>query len=152
MNGIKNTIKKINNNISNHINNNINNINTDIKNNIKQLNEPLRIFLSGELRIAMLQILDSVLANPFLQLHAALYELSDAELIEKLCKIGARAHIVLSDGSNSKNIDGKTNRHARSNWRNIIADDKERKNGLGNRTEQRRLFKIPGKACRPKRF
>lgn len=81
----------------------------DIKKNIKQLKEPLRIFLSGELRIAMLEMLDSVIANPFLNLYAALYELSDTELIDKLCKIGKRAHVVLSDGSNSKkDADGKT--------------------------------------------
>lgn len=78
----------------------------DIAANVKDLKEPLRLFLSGELRTAMLNILDKIIANPFLELYAALYELSDKELIAKLVLIGKRAHVVLSDGSNKGEKDG----------------------------------------------
>lgn len=78
----------------------------DIKNHISEIEEPLRIFLSGELRIALLKLLDDTIANPFYSVYAALYELSDKELIDKLKLIKARANIVLSDGSNSKQEDG----------------------------------------------
>ncbi len=80
----------------------------DIKNHISEIEEPLRIFLSGELRNALLKILDDTIANPFYSVYAALYELSDKELIGKLKLIRSRANIVLSDGSNSAQEDGHT--------------------------------------------
>ncbi|RYF20265.1 MAG: hypothetical protein EOO42_12730 [Flavobacteriales bacterium] len=80
-----------------------------LKQNIKEVKEPLRIFLAGELRLAMLRLLDEVIANPFLNVNCALYELSDSELIDKLKLIGKRAHVILSDGSNSHVLpDGST--------------------------------------------
>lgn len=79
----------------------------DIKKNIKELNEPLRIFLSGELRLSMIRILDQVIANPFLSIYCILFELADLELIGKLKKISGRANIILSDGANSKKEKGK---------------------------------------------
>lgn len=72
----------------------------EIKNHIDEIEEPLRIFLSGELRLALLRLLDSVIANPFYSVYLALYELSDKELIDKLVLIKLRANVVLSDGSN----------------------------------------------------
>jgi phosphatidylserine/phosphatidylglycerophosphate/cardiolipin synthase-like enzyme len=75
---------------------------TDIKAHIKELDEPLRRFLSGELRLALLRLIDEVIASPLLELYAALYELSDKELIDRIKKLGVRAHIVLANGSNSK--------------------------------------------------
>jgi len=81
---------------------------TNIKNHISEIEEPLRIFLSGELRNALLKILDDTIANPFYSVYAALYELSDKELIDKLKLIKSRANIVLSDGSNSRQEDGHT--------------------------------------------
>ncbi|WP_114936891.1 phospholipase D-like domain-containing protein [Mucilaginibacter endophyticus] len=80
----------------------------DISNNVRLIQEPLRIFLSGELRIVLLKLLNTVIQDPFLDIHAALFELSDTELIDKLKQIGPRAHIVLSDGANTKTIDGHT--------------------------------------------
>ena len=80
---------------------------TDIRDNISELEEPLRLFLSGELRNALIKILDDTISNPFYSIYAALYELSDKELIGKLKLIGSRANIVLSDGSNSRKVDGK---------------------------------------------
>jgi phosphatidylserine/phosphatidylglycerophosphate/cardiolipin synthase-like enzyme len=54
--------------------------------------------LSGQLRRALLQLLDEVIAGRD-QLYAALYELDDEELIGRLTRLGARAHVVLSNGS-----------------------------------------------------
>jgi len=80
----------------------------DIREHISEIEEPLRLFLSGELRNALIKILDDTIANPFCSIYAALYELSDEELIDKLSLIKARANIVLSDGSNSRQEDGHT--------------------------------------------
>jgi phosphatidylserine/phosphatidylglycerophosphate/cardiolipin synthase-like enzyme len=80
----------------------------DIREHISEIEEPLRLFLSGELRNALIKILDDTIANPFFSIYAALYELSDKELIDKLRLIKARANIVLSDGSNSRQEDGHT--------------------------------------------
>ncbi len=80
----------------------------EIKNHISEIEEPLRIFLSGELRLALLRLLDSVIANPLYSVYLALYELSDKELIDKLSLIKARANVVLSDGSNTVTADHHT--------------------------------------------
>ncbi len=65
----------------------------DIKNHIREIEEPLRRFLSGELRLALLRLLDEVLDDPGLELYAALYELSDQELIgSPEVNAGAGAH------------------------------------------------------------
>jgi len=77
----------------------------DIKNNVKVIEEPLRRFMSGELRKGVLALLDSVIEDPQLELYAALYELDDEELIRQLTLLNKRAHIVLSNGS-GKSKDG----------------------------------------------
>jgi hypothetical protein len=82
----------------------------DIKEHIKELEEPLRRFLSGELRLALLRILDKVIEDPSLSIYLALYELSDDELIERLKLLRGRAHIVLANGSDKK---GDSNSKAR---------------------------------------
>jgi hypothetical protein len=73
----------------------------EIKEHIKELEEPLRRFLAGELRVELLRLLDEVIENPDLSFYAALYELSDSELIQRLQLLRGRAHIVLSNGSDS---------------------------------------------------
>jgi phosphatidylserine/phosphatidylglycerophosphate/cardiolipin synthase-like enzyme len=78
-----------------------------IRTHISEIEEPLRLFLSGELRRALIKIFDDTLANPFYSIYAALYELSDKELIDKLCLLKSRANIVLSDGSNSRQKAGQ---------------------------------------------
>jgi phosphatidylserine/phosphatidylglycerophosphate/cardiolipin synthase-like enzyme len=59
---------------------------------------PIRKFLAGALRDAMLALLEDARAggNP---LYAALYELDDDELVEALCALGGKAHVVLANGS-----------------------------------------------------
>lgn len=58
----------------------------------------IRAFLSGDLRTTMLKLLAEAKANGD-DVHAALYELSDGELIKGLTALGARAHVVLANGS-----------------------------------------------------
>ncbi len=60
--------------------------------------DAIRAFLAGELRTVLLQLLADANARGD-EVHAALYELSDHELITGLTAFGARAHVVLSNGS-----------------------------------------------------
>ena len=78
-----------------------------IKQHLKDLEEPLRRFLSGELRLALLKLLDQAIDDFSLSLYAALYELDDEELIDRLKKLGGRAHVLLSNGSD-KSGDGNS--------------------------------------------
>jgi phosphatidylserine/phosphatidylglycerophosphate/cardiolipin synthase-like enzyme len=66
-------------------------IGTDVENRI-------RAFLSGQVREAMLRLLDDVRRGKG-QVFAALFELDDEELIAALEKLGARVHVVLANGS-----------------------------------------------------
>ncbi|HEX5145231.1 MAG TPA: phospholipase D-like domain-containing protein [Mycobacterium sp.] len=60
--------------------------------------EAIRAFLSGGLRTAMLELLRSA-AGGTDEIYAAIYELSDNELVDALTTLGPRAHLVLSNGS-----------------------------------------------------
>jgi hypothetical protein len=60
--------------------------------------EAIRPFLSGGLRTALLDQLRTV-AGGTDEIYAALYELSDNELIDALTTLGPHAHLVLSNGS-----------------------------------------------------
>lgn len=60
--------------------------------------DALRDALSGDLRRALLGLLDRV-ADPKTNLYAALFELSDQELLEGLTHFGDRAHVVLANGA-----------------------------------------------------
>jgi hypothetical protein len=61
-----------------------------------------RNYLSGELRLAMLRILGEVRGNEKAEIHAALFELDDPELILELEALGPRAHVVLANGPKAK--------------------------------------------------
>jgi phosphatidylserine/phosphatidylglycerophosphate/cardiolipin synthase-like enzyme len=78
-----------------------------IKQHVQDLQEPLRRFLSGELRLALLKLVDEAIDNFSFSLYAALYELDDEELIDRLKKLGSRAHVLLSNGSD-KSGDGNS--------------------------------------------
>lgn len=65
----------------------------------KEVDHEARNFLGGTLREAMLKMMTEVAQTPALELHAALYELSDQELVDGLVAIGDRAHVVLANGS-----------------------------------------------------
>jgi phosphatidylserine/phosphatidylglycerophosphate/cardiolipin synthase-like enzyme len=45
------------------------------------------------------KLFDHADGNPGVQLYAALFELEDEEVVRRFCKLGARAHIVLANGS-----------------------------------------------------
>lgn len=104
----------------------------DIKAHIKELEEPLRRFLSGELRLALLRLLDEVIDDPTLEFYAALYELSDDELIGRLKLLRGRAHVALANGSNKS---GDGNADARQELEGAAVDVHDRllkSKGLGH--------------------
>jgi phosphatidylserine/phosphatidylglycerophosphate/cardiolipin synthase-like enzyme len=104
----------------------------DIKEHVKDIEEPLRRFLSGELRLALLRLLDDILDDSNLELYAALYELADDEIIDRLKRMRGRAHIILSNGSNKK---GDENQQARRDLKNAKVDVHNRllaSKGLGH--------------------
>jgi hypothetical protein len=57
----------------------------------------IRRFLSGQLREEMLRLLADVAADE--EVYAALFELTDKELVPALAALGPRAHVVLANGS-----------------------------------------------------
>ena len=61
----------------------------------------IREFLSGDLRKALLEQLD-IAAQTGGKIYAALFELSDQELIDALCRLKKNANVVLANGSASK--------------------------------------------------
>ncbi len=63
------------------------------------LEDRIRIFLSGQIRTQLLGLLDEIDAKGDEHVYAALFELEDTQLIEKLAKLGPRAHVVLANGS-----------------------------------------------------
>ncbi|HTO54217.1 MAG TPA: phospholipase D-like domain-containing protein [Myxococcota bacterium] len=63
--------------------------------------EPIRLFLAGALRVEMLQLLKTA-KEKGQHVYGALFELDDEELVESLKKLGARAHLVLANGSVQK--------------------------------------------------
>jgi hypothetical protein len=119
---------------------------TDIKNHIKELEEPLRRFLSGELRLALLRLLDEIIDDPSLELNAALYELSDDELIHRLTLLRGRAHVILANGSDGS---GDGNQEARGILKNAEVDVRDRllgSEGLGHNkfaVKVRRQGRVP---------
>lgn len=63
-----------------------------------QTDKTIRQFLSGDLRKALLAQLEAAAAEKT-DVYAALFELSDAELVAGLIKLGKKAHLVLANGS-----------------------------------------------------
>jgi phosphatidylserine/phosphatidylglycerophosphate/cardiolipin synthase-like enzyme len=64
----------------------------------------LRLFLGGDLRTRLIDLLDETKKNKG-HVFAALFELSDEVLISKLTGLGKRAHIVLSNGAHKSRDD-----------------------------------------------
>jgi len=82
----------------------------------------IREFLSGDLRLALLKQMQLALEQGG-QIYAALFELSDLELIDALCPLGKRAHVVLANGSITKRKD-ETTAQARARDENQAARTK----------------------------
>ena len=74
----------------------------DIKTHAGKIHDKVRDFLAGELRLALLKMLDDAIADKNITLHAALFELTDTELLEKLKQLGSRLNIVLANGAIKK--------------------------------------------------
>jgi hypothetical protein len=79
----------------------------------------IRAFLSGELRAALLDLLEGVRAGTQ-HVYAALFELGDEELVAALEALGPRAHVVLANGSIQAG-DGESAAQARKRDENAAA-------------------------------
>lgn len=91
------------------------------KANLSNHEDALRNFLGGDLLAKMKAQLQSAKADG-LHIWAALYELSDDELIDLLLSLRSRAHVILANGSNKAGdgnteaaaaLDGKIDLHRR---------------------------------------
>jgi phosphatidylserine/phosphatidylglycerophosphate/cardiolipin synthase-like enzyme len=102
---------------------------------VKTKGDPIREALSGELRVTLLKILDDAKAAGD-DVYVALFELSDPELIERLVKLGTRAHVVLANGTHEKpkGLPMKDeNKDARDKLRgNVDLNDRMVKSGLSH--------------------
>lgn len=72
---------------------------SDLRPNAAEVGNRTREFLAGELRLALLSILDEAINDKSITLNAALFELTDAELLARLKLIGNRLNIVLANGA-----------------------------------------------------
>src|SRR6266550_4700002 len=105
-----------------------------LKNQLAKDDDSLRTFLMGQVGSQLLKLLTEVSAKKG-HLYAALYELSDATLIQQLARIGKRAHLVLSNGSSkkkgtdgnstaAKSLDGVVDLHRRMLWSEGLGHNK----------------------------
>jgi phosphatidylserine/phosphatidylglycerophosphate/cardiolipin synthase-like enzyme len=69
-------------------------------------------FLGGVLAKKLFEELDAVIADPSLTLYASLYELNDANVINRFIKIGKRLNLVLANGAFKSNADGENDENA----------------------------------------
>lgn len=75
---------------------------TDIKTHAQEVDDKVRNFLGGELRRALIKMLDDAFADEDVTLHAALFELTDTELLNKLTQLEGRLNIILANGAIKK--------------------------------------------------
>jgi phosphatidylserine/phosphatidylglycerophosphate/cardiolipin synthase-like enzyme len=102
----------------------------------------IRHFLSGDLRLALLKELDTA-AKKGGQVFAALFELSDDELIEALGKLKGNANVVLANGSVQKKK-GETSADARRRDENKEARKRLLAKGVDVKVEKKDRFISPG--------
>jgi phosphatidylserine/phosphatidylglycerophosphate/cardiolipin synthase-like enzyme len=107
-----------------------------------QDDKTIRHFLSGDLRLALLNQLESA-AKERGQVFAALFELSDDELIEALGKLKSNANVVLANGSVQK-AKGETSADARRRDENEDARKRLLKKGVDVKVEKDNRFISPG--------
>lgn len=113
------------------------------KDNIRDKDDKtIRLFLSGDLRNALLNELKTALDEKG-QIFAALFELSDDELIDALCKLKDRANIVLSNGS-VQAAKGETSADARLRDENEAARKRLLAKGVNVKVEPKHRFLSPG--------
>src|SRR5690242_9835993 len=104
--------------------------------------QTIRHFLSGDLRLALLNELAVALKTGG-QVYAALFELSDDELISALEKLKGNANVVLANGSVQAKK-GETAADARRRDENEEARKRLRKKGVDVKVEQKDRFISPG--------
>jgi len=104
--------------------------------------QTIRHFLSGDLRLALLKELDTALKTGG-QVFAALFELSDDELIAALEKLKGKANVVLANGSVQKQK-GETSEDARRRDENKDARKRLLKKGVDVKVERKDRFISPG--------
>jgi phosphatidylserine/phosphatidylglycerophosphate/cardiolipin synthase-like enzyme len=104
--------------------------------------QTIRHFLSGDLRLALLKELDTALKTGG-QVFAALFELSDDELIGALEKLKSNANVVLANGSVQKKK-GETAEDARRRDENEDARKRLLKKGVDVKVERKDRFISPG--------
>ena len=68
----------------------------------QKLDDRIRLFLAGQVRSQLVQLLDDAVRDKHAEVYAALFELNDAELLAPLVQLGPRAHLVLANGSVEK--------------------------------------------------
>ncbi len=100
----------------------------------------IRQFLSGDLRLVLLDQLKAA-KDQNTEIYAALFELSDHELIDALCALGQRAHVVLANGSITKKKE-ETSEEARHRDENETARQKLK--AAGADVEMNNRFISPG--------
>ncbi len=89
---------------------------------------PIRVFLAGDLRVRMLELLETARKKKQ-HVFGALYELEDDELLDALEKLGARGHVVLANGSITPKT-GESTADARKRDQNKAARKRLRDAGL----------------------
>ena len=102
----------------------------------------IRLFLSGDLRQALLKELKTALDEGG-EIFAALFELSDEELIDALCKLKDRANVVLANGSVQK-AKGETSAAARLRDENEKARERLMAHDVNVKVEKENRFISPG--------
>lgn len=95
------------------------NKNKKIKELVAEPGNLLREGLSGMLRPEILQLLDQVKANNG-KIYAALYELNDPELIEKLVALGQNCNLILANGAFKDPPDNDENKDVRAQLKSKI--------------------------------
>ena len=105
-----------------------------------QNDKTIRQFLSGDLRVALLAQLKSAVDEQT-EVFAALYELSDDELIEALCALAEKAHVVLANGSIGKRKEETT---ADARKRDENEDARQKLETAGVDVEKENRFISPG--------
>ena len=101
----------------------------------------IRHFLSGDLRKALLRELKTALEGDG-EIFVALFELSDAELIDALCQLKGRANVVLSNGSVKKR-ENETSAQARLRDENEDARNKLLAEGVDVKVDRENRFISP---------
>jgi len=93
--------------------------------------ENIRAFLGGDLLKELAALLATVKKNGS-TLYAALFELSDAQILDALASLGANAHVVLANGSDKSGDENKSARAALKKAGVKVYDRMLKSKGLGH--------------------